>query len=166
MLALLIHSAFDILHSSLPVLAEVDPRDALKDTGFTAFLGDALLALSLAGNAALVWSKVSGKKDQVNISPQPFQVEKAKQYVSAEEFDGLKKQVSAISVKLESEYRSLLEAGSRREASIKDSIATMKDHIMEKIDESLKESYHRINEHETRISHAEGRLGMQKRPRD
>jgi hypothetical protein len=103
---------------------------------------------------------------QSEITNSPLTVEKKPTYATTEELAALKKQVETLSQKMESEYRALLQAGALREASIKDAIHTMKDHLVEKIDDALKQSYHRINEHETRLSQAEGKLGYFKRPRD
>lgn len=135
--------------------------------GFTSFLECVMYVVVSA--ASVRHFLAAGKKpgtQQSEITNSPLQVEKAKSFTTTEEFAVLKAQVAVLSAKLDDDYRKLMEAGARREASIKDSIHTMKDHIADKLDQSLKESYHRINEHEKRISHTEGRLGIIHPPTD
>jgi predicted nucleic acid-binding Zn-ribbon protein len=135
--------------------------------GFATVL-ESLMYIIVSITAAVTLKQKMGKPSatQSEITNSPLTVEKKPTYATTEELAALKKQVETLSQKMESEYRALLQAGALREASIKDAIHTMKDHLIEKIDEALKQSYHRINEHETRISRTEGQLGIIKKPRD
>lgn len=148
------------------LLAETNPAD-LSDPAFLSFVKGLFIFVSVVTNIGLGLRVIAGKKDQVNISPQPFEVSKAKSFTTTEEFAVLKKQVEALSAKRDDDYRKLMEAGARREESIKESIHSMKDHLSEKLDQSLKETYHRINNQGERLAAVEAKTGVnQKRPRD
>lgn len=134
---------------------------------FSAWLENFMyLIVSATSVVVLVLKTKKPAATQSEITNSPLTVSAVKTYATTEELAALKKQVENLSAKMENEYRVLLQAGANREASIKESIGQLKDQLFEKIDDSLKQAYSRINEHETRISHTEGRLGMMKKPRD
>jgi hypothetical protein len=144
-----------------------DTSNIKPPEGFATVL-ESLMYIIVSITAAVTLAQKMKKPaaTQSEITNDPLTVRKAKTYATTEELGELKKQVETLSAKMETEYRGLLQAGALREASIKDTIHSMEARLSEKLDDSLKQSYQRINDHETRLSHAEGKLGMLKRPRD
>ena len=150
------------------MLAETDITQQLKDPAFVQWLIYALMAL-------FAWDKIQSilqkrKATDVNVIGGELDVGAKKKWADKTETERALSTINARLGSLESqvsrEYHALMEAGAAREEKIMHALHVAKDQLAEKIDHSLKESYHRINEHETRISRTEGSLGIQKRQRD
>jgi hypothetical protein len=129
-----------------------------NDPAFGQWILYALLAISVLVNARVGIAKLMGKPEKTTVGPQPFVVAKHEEFVKRPEFTDLKKQVEGLSVKMDVEHRELIEAGNKRVADLKDAIHGIKDDLGEKIDCALQQVFHRVNEHESRVSFLEGSL--------
>jgi hypothetical protein len=118
------------------------------------------------GSSAKNLLRKGGEQQPREIVNNPLKVEKAAQFVTVEDFAALKLKVDNISTKLDADYTALVQAGNERVNKITECIHATKDELSATIITELKQVYTRVNEHETRIAYTEGRLGLQKRPRD
>ena len=140
-----------------PLLAN-DLGVSANDPAFGQWVLFALLAISLLVNAKVGIAKLMGKPDRTTVGPQPFVVAKHEEFVKRPEFADLKSKVDGLSVKMDVEHREQIEAGNKRVADLKDAIHGIKDDLSEKIDGALQQVFHRVNEHESRVSFLEGSL--------
>jgi DNA anti-recombination protein RmuC len=134
--------------------------DPISHSYFGSWMIAGGMALTLLLNALALLNR--NKVQQRQIVDQPLKVEGTPKYAHQAELEAFKSSVNSrlerLEVKMESDYRHMMSAGEQRSQKITEAIAEsgrhaearmndLKDILTEKLDQCLKEAYHRINEH-------------------
>lgn len=147
------------------LLAESIPPE-LKDPSFNQWLVN-LFLFGLLIERLWGWlSKARGDKAQMTIHPQPIEVTKAREYVTREEFTGLKEEMNAALHEVAEEFKKLNQSGADRLLAITNAIHLQKEQLLTQLDERLARVYDRMNASDKELAGVKARQGMQPKPRD
>jgi hypothetical protein len=131
-----------------------------------------IVATFLVGNYVMLKKSgaSSGKAgDPVHLKS-PIETKKSPIFADKQEtteaINKLNSRLELLEVRISNNYNDIVLAGHQRTERLTEAMHVVKDEIVEKIDQSLKEAYSRINEQDTRLSRLEGQLSIAKRPRD
>lgn len=131
-----------------------------------------MVATFLVGNYLMLMKSraANGKADDPLHLKSPIETRKSPIYAdkleTAETMRKLNDRLELLELRISNNYSDIVNAGHARTESLTKAMHEVKDDIIEKIDQSLKEAYSRINEQDTRLSRLEGHLSISKRPRD
>ena len=102
----------------------------------------------------------------MTIHPQPIEVTKAREYVTREEFTGLKEEMNAALHEVAEEFKKLNQSGADRLLAITNAIHLQKEQLLTQLDERLARVYDRMNASDKELAGVKARQGMQPKPRD